>query len=94
MIAGDLAKQQVTDVNDKELLLDWLFYFDCVFKFSVRHWRNRSVSLVAFADMDKIISQPDSSPRRNLVSCVEPVDCSPEFLYCHDLTMGIRYFLC
>lgn len=67
-IAAGLAVEGDTVLGDRAILLDWLFYFDSVFKFSVRHWDDKEGQFNALAARRRVISKPAYSSERQVVS--------------------------
>ena len=64
--------------GDLALILDWVFYHDAMYKFSIHHWEKRTAAQVMVKDGPKIISKPLFSPLRRVVN--PSLGCSLELL--------------
>jgi hypothetical protein len=53
--------------GDSALILDWVFYHDTMYKFSVTHWVQRVHDQVLLAKQSKIVSKAIFSPLRQMV---------------------------
>jgi hypothetical protein len=53
--------------GDLATLLDWVFYHDVLYKFSIRHWTQRVEEQRQLAKETKIISKQIYSPLRSVV---------------------------
>lgn len=58
--------------GDAALIIDWIFYHDTVYKFSVLHWTQREEQQVSLACQAKIISKAVFSPMRQVVGPLSP----------------------
>ncbi len=67
MIYGDETYE-----GDLAMLLDWVFYHDVLYKFSIRHWTQRVEEQRQLAKEPKMISKEMYSPLRSVV-CILPV---------------------
>jgi hypothetical protein len=57
-----------TYVGDNALIMDWIFYHDTTYKFSIRHWEPKNEDQISLAAQKKIISKAVFSPERQIVS--------------------------
>jgi hypothetical protein len=64
--------------GDLALILDWVFYHDAMYKFSIHHWEKRTAAQVMVKDGPKILSKPVFSPMRHVVN--PSLGCSLELL--------------
>ncbi|CAK7229192.1 hypothetical protein SCUCBS95973_007138 [Sporothrix curviconia] len=64
--------------GDLALILDWVFYHDAMYKFSIHHWEKRTAAQVMVKDGPKILSKPIFSPLRHVVN--PSLGCSLELL--------------
>ncbi|CAK7218075.1 hypothetical protein SBRCBS47491_003383 [Sporothrix bragantina] len=64
--------------GDLALILDWVFYHDAMYKFSIHHWEKRTAAQVMVKDGPKILSKPVFSPLRHVVN--PSLGCSLELL--------------
>ena len=48
--------------GDVALIIDWVFYHDAMYKFSILHWQQRRPQHMWLAQQRKIISKTDTSP--------------------------------
>ncbi|CAK7200444.1 hypothetical protein SEUCBS139899_003139 [Sporothrix eucalyptigena] len=64
--------------GDLALILDWVFYHDAMYKFSIHHWEKRTAAQVMVKDGPKIVSKPVFSPLRHIVN--PSIGCSLEML--------------
>ncbi len=53
--------------GDLATLLDWVFYHDVLYKFSIRHWTQRVEEQRQMAKEPKMSSKEIYSPLRNIV---------------------------
>ncbi|KAB5578900.1 hypothetical protein GE09DRAFT_1091434 [Coniochaeta sp. 2T2.1] len=77
-IAGGVTRTNDTYYGDRALLLDWIFYLDTMYKFSIRHWRDKNSDQIQLAGQKKIISKAIFAPERQLI--VSTSGCSLEML--------------
>ena len=68
-IAKHVSQKHDTIFGDKALIMDWIFYHDAMYKFSIRHWDNKTKDQIELAGQEKIISKAVFSPERQVVSC-------------------------
>ncbi|KAK0707352.1 fungal-specific transcription factor domain-containing protein [Lasiosphaeris hirsuta] len=64
--------------GDPALILDWIFYHDTMYKFSIRHWDQRQDEQIALAAQEKIVSKAVFSPMRQII--LPTTGCSLELL--------------
>lgn len=56
--------------GDEALILDFIFYHDALYNFSIRHWYPQNIRYVRLADEEKVVSKAASSPLRQIVCCL------------------------
>ncbi|KAK3315690.1 fungal-specific transcription factor domain-containing protein [Apodospora peruviana] len=61
-IANLLHRPHSTYEGDSALILDWIFYHDTLYKFSIRHWVRKQDQQIQLAAQEKIISKGVFSP--------------------------------
>ena len=66
-IAKLVTQQDDTYFGDEALIMDWIFYHDTMYKFSIRHWDDKNRDQVELAAQKKIISKAVFSPERQMV---------------------------
>lgn len=69
-IANMVHQPNKTYDGDWALILDWVFYHDAMYKFSICHFVQRIPDQVALARDAKIVSKAVFSPQRHVVSCM------------------------
>lgn len=47
--------------------MDWIFYHDVMYKFSIEHWQTKNEDQKQLAAQEKIISKAIFSPERQVV---------------------------
>lgn len=63
-IAKSGHRKHRTYQGDDATLLDWVFYHNVLYKFSIQHWLQRSEKLTELSKCEPIISKaPFSGPR-------------------------------
>ena len=67
-IANLVHQPNMTYDGDPALILDWIFYHDTLYKFSIRHWVKKQDDQVMLAAQEKIVSKAVFSPMRQMVS--------------------------
>lgn len=67
-IAGLVTQQHESYVGDEALIMDWIFYHDVMYKFSIKHWQTKNEDQIQLAAQEKIISKAIFSPERQTVS--------------------------
>lgn len=67
-LANMITKQHDTYFGDEAMIIDWIFYHDAMYKFSIRHWRRRNHDQVHLAAQNKVLSKAVFSPERQTVS--------------------------
>ncbi|OIW23748.1 hypothetical protein CONLIGDRAFT_636998 [Coniochaeta ligniaria NRRL 30616] len=77
-IARGVTKTHDSYYGDRALLLDWIFYLDTMYKFSIRHWSDKNDDQINLAGQKKIISKPIFAPERQII--VSTLGCSLEML--------------
>ncbi|KAK3381160.1 fungal-specific transcription factor domain-containing protein [Podospora didyma] len=77
-IANLIHRPDMTYDGDPALILDWIFYHDTLYKFSIRHWAKREEDQVMLAAQEKIVSKAVFSPMRQLI--LTSAGCSLELL--------------
>ncbi len=55
--------------GDMALVIDWVFYHDTMYKFSILHWLQKQHQHMWLAQQRKIISKAETSPLRQIVCC-------------------------
>ncbi|KAH6987946.1 fungal-specific transcription factor domain-containing protein [Ilyonectria sp. MPI-CAGE-AT-0026] len=82
-IASSVTRKHDTCFGDEALMMDWIFYHDVMYKFSIRHWASKNTDQVSLAAQTKVISKAVFSPERQAV--VPTLGCSLELLdlLCH-----------
>lgn len=68
-----MTKPNHTYHGDQALILDWIFYHDVMYKFSIRHWRDKNPDQIALAGQKKVISKPASSDRQMVCSLMNMI---------------------
>ena len=66
-IANHVHEPNRTYDGELALILDWVFYHDAMYKFSVTHWVQRNWDQTALAKQTGIISKAVFSPLRQVV---------------------------
>ncbi|KAL2131632.1 hypothetical protein VTI74DRAFT_4786 [Chaetomium olivicolor] len=70
---------QATYEGDPALILDWIFYHETLYKFSIRHWLPKQDQQIRLAEREKIVSNKTVfSPMRQIIN--PETGCSPELL--------------
>ncbi|KAH8694085.1 fungal-specific transcription factor domain-containing protein [Talaromyces proteolyticus] len=64
--------------GDAATLLDWVFYHNVLYKFSIRHWQQRTVEQERIANREMVISQAIFNPNRHIIQST--LGCSLELL--------------
>ncbi|EHK47090.1 hypothetical protein TRIATDRAFT_306814 [Trichoderma atroviride IMI 206040] len=77
-LANMITKQHDTYFGDEAMIIDWIFYHDAMYKFSIRHWRKRNQDQVHLAGQKKVLSKAVFSPERQTI--VPILGCSLELL--------------
>lgn len=77
-IAKTVHRQNNTYEGDPALILDWVFYHDVMYKFSIRHWSDKLEQQILLAAEDKIVSKAVFSPLRQVI--LPSLGCSLELL--------------
>lgn len=67
-LANMITKQHDTYFGDEAMIIDWIFYHDAMYKFSIRHWRKRNQDQIHLAGQNKVLSKAVFSPERQTVS--------------------------
>jgi len=79
---ASLVTQRNNDyAGDEALLMDWIFYHDTMYKFSIRHWQDKNEDQIALAAQKKVISKAVFSPERQIASHVRPLYPSHNCLF-------------
>lgn len=65
-----ITKQHDTYFGDEAMIIDWIFYHDAMYKFSIRHWQKRNADQIHLAEQKKVLSKAVFSPERQTVSIV------------------------
>ncbi|KFX91311.1 hypothetical protein V490_05979 [Pseudogymnoascus sp. VKM F-3557] len=77
-IANLVTEKDDTYFGEKALLMDWIFYHDVMYKFSIRHWDNKNSDQIELAGQRKLISKAVFAPER--LSVVPILGCSLELM--------------
>ncbi|EHK18365.1 uncharacterized protein TRIVIDRAFT_77131 [Trichoderma virens Gv29-8] len=77
-IANFVTKTDDTYFGDEALIIDWVFYHDVMYKFSIRHWREKNKDQIQLAAQRKVLSKAVFSPERQTI--VPILGCSLELL--------------
>ncbi|KAL6898715.1 fungal-specific transcription factor domain-containing protein [Trichoderma evansii] len=77
-LANMITKQHDTYFGDEAMIIDWIFYHDAMYKFSIRHWRKRNHDQIHLAGQRKVLSKAVFSPERQTI--VPILGCSLELL--------------
>ncbi|RFU74387.1 hypothetical protein TARUN_7862 [Trichoderma arundinaceum] len=77
-IANLVTKTDDTYFGDEALIIDWIFYHDVMYKFSIRHWREKNRDQIQLAAQRKVLSKAVFSPERQII--VPILGCSLELL--------------
>ncbi|KAH6645304.1 fungal-specific transcription factor domain-containing protein [Truncatella angustata] len=77
-IARLVTQLHGTHYGDEALILDWIFYHDAMYKFSIRHWIKKDDDQTQLAGLTKVISKAIFAPERQTV--VPILGCSLELL--------------
>ncbi|KIH88729.1 hypothetical protein SPBR_06991 [Sporothrix brasiliensis 5110] len=77
-LAMTMHREHSTYQGDLALILDWVFYHDAMYKFSIHHWEKRTAAQVMIKDGPRILSKPVFSPLRHVVN--PSLGCSLELL--------------
>lgn len=56
-------------LGEDALILDWVLYYDVLYKFSVRHWEMKNDDQIQLASQEKVFSKAIYSPERKTVCC-------------------------
>ncbi|EED13541.1 conserved hypothetical protein [Talaromyces stipitatus ATCC 10500] len=64
--------------GDAATLLDWVFYHNVLYKFSIRHWLQRTMEQEIIANREMVISQAIFNPNRHIIQST--LGCSLELL--------------
>lgn len=67
-IASRVTELHSTYYGDEALILDWIFYHDAMYKFSIRHWIDKNEDQIQLAGLKKVISKAVFAPERQTVS--------------------------
>lgn len=54
--------------GDAALIIDWIFYHDTAYKFSILHWMQKEEEQISLSCQAKIISKAVLSPMRQVVN--------------------------
>lgn len=65
--------------GDSAIIMDWIFYYSTMYKFSVLHWLRKDEQQTWLTRQKKIISKPLHSRRRQIASSGNPRPPSPLF---------------
>jgi hypothetical protein len=63
-----VTKVDDTYWGDEATILDWIFYHDAMYKFSIRHWMDKNEDQILLAAQKKITSKAVFAPERRNVS--------------------------
>ena len=63
-----MTQLHTTYHGDEALILDWIFYHDTMYKFSIRHWIDKDKEQAELAGLAKVISKSTFAPERQTVS--------------------------
>ncbi|KAL6875812.1 fungal-specific transcription factor domain-containing protein [Trichoderma longibrachiatum] len=77
-IVNLVTKTDDTFFGDEALIIDWIFYHDVMYKFSIRHWREKNSDQILLASQRKVLSKAVFSPERQVI--VPILGCSLELL--------------
>ncbi|EGR47030.1 uncharacterized protein TRIREDRAFT_109410 [Trichoderma reesei QM6a] len=77
-IVNLVTKTDDTFFGDEALIIDWIFYHDVMYKFSIRHWREKNTDQILLASQRKVLSKAVFSPERQVI--VPILGCSLELL--------------
>lgn len=66
-IAGLVTEEHESYGGDEALIMDWIFYHDVMYKFSIKHWQKKNEDQIQLAAQEKIISKAVFSPERQTV---------------------------
>ncbi|TFB01675.1 hypothetical protein CCMA1212_006371 [Trichoderma ghanense] len=77
-IANLVTKTDDTFFGDEALIIDWIFYHDVMYKFSIRHWREKNRDQIQLASQRKVLSKAVFSPERQVIAPI--LGCSLELL--------------
>ncbi|KAJ9144113.1 Fungal specific transcription factor domain-containing protein [Pleurostoma richardsiae] len=77
-IARTVHERDNTYEGDQALILDWVFYHDVMYKFSIRHWEDKVEQQRLLAADEKIVSKAVFSPLRQAI--LPALGCSLELL--------------
>ncbi|KAI5456939.1 fungal-specific transcription factor domain-containing protein [Mariannaea sp. PMI_226] len=82
-IAKLVTQKHETYFGEEALIVDWIFYSDVMYKFSIRHWENKNIDQIQLASQEKILSKPMFAAERQII--VPTLGCSLELLdiLCH-----------
>lgn len=69
-IVNLVTKTDDTFFGDEALIIDWIFYHDVMYKFSIRHWREKNTDQILLASQRKVLSKAVFSPERQVVRFV------------------------
>jgi hypothetical protein len=67
-IVSRVTKPDDTYYGDEAIILDWIFYHDAMYKFSIKHWIDKNDDQIKLAAQKKIISKAVFAPERQNVS--------------------------
>lgn len=62
-----MTETHETYYSDEALILDWIFYLDVMYRFSVKMWTDPTPSQIQLAGQESIISKAIFSPERQFV---------------------------
>ncbi len=77
-IALSVHREGNTYDGDAALILDWVFYHDVLYKFSIQHWDRKAAQQTSLAGDKKIVSKAVFSPLRLHIN--RSLGCSLEML--------------
>ncbi|PTB63016.1 hypothetical protein BBK36DRAFT_1171822 [Trichoderma citrinoviride] len=77
-IVNLVTKTDDTFFGDEALIIDWIFYHDVMYKFSIRHWREKNKDQIQLASQRKVLSKAVFSPERQVIAPI--LGCSLELL--------------
>ncbi|KAL7809082.1 fungal-specific transcription factor domain-containing protein [Trichoderma gracile] len=77
-IVNLVTKTDDTFFGDEALIIDWIFYHDVMYKFSIRHWREKNKDQILLASQRKVLSKAVFSPERQVIAPI--LGCSLELL--------------
>ncbi|KAK5996189.1 hypothetical protein PT974_04617 [Cladobotryum mycophilum] len=77
-IASLVTQKNNAYFGDEALIMDWIFYHDVMYKFSICHWMDKNMDQIELAAQEKIMSKAVFSPERQTI--VSILGCSLELL--------------